>query len=481
MKIELVFIPSPGIGHIRSTTAIAKHLVDSDDRLSITLIVIPSQFSTDTSSSYPESQGRLRYCLLPAGDQSTEEHTFISYIESHKPHVRSTVSELSRKISTQGSRLAGIVVDMFCTSMMDIADELNLPAYIFYTSNVSYLGLQFHVQSLYDENILDVSEFKDDSEAEFDVPTLTRPFPAKCLPSVMFRKEWFPYVLARARCLREVKGILVNSVAEMEPHALKFFSGGNGTPPVYTVGPILDLKADGSGSDSEDEKKTEILRWLDKQPPRSVVFLCFGSLGGFGEEQTREIAVALERSGHRFLWSLRRASNVEHMVGSPPDEFKNLEEILPGGFLERTSEIGKIISWAPQVAVLESLSVGGFVTHCGWNSILESLWFGVPTAAWPIYAEQQFNAFQMVEELGLAAEIRKDYRRGFLAGEAKMVTAEEIERGIKDVMDQDSDMSKRLKEMSRKIHMALMDGGYSSVALKKFVQDVVENIRKEFV
>uniref|UniRef100_A0A1J3CGX7 Glycosyltransferase n=1 Tax=Noccaea caerulescens TaxID=107243 RepID=A0A1J3CGX7_NOCCA len=476
MKIELVFIPSPGIGHMRSTAAVAKHLVDSDDRLSITLIIIPSQFSTAASSSYPESEGRLRYCLLPAGDQSTE-HTFISYIKSYNPHVRSTVSELSRKNSTQRRRLAGIVVDMFCTSMIDIADELGLPAYIFYTSNASYLGLQFHVQSLYDENILDVSELKDDSEAEFEVPTLTRSFPAKCLPSVMLSKEWFPYVLGRARSLRAAKGILVNSVAEMEPQALKFFAAGNGTPPVYTVGPILDLKTD--GSDSEDEKKREILRWLDKQPPRSVVFLCFGSMGGFGEEQTREIAVALERSGHRFLWSLRRASHAEHMIGSPPDEFKNLEEILPEGFLERTSEIGKIISWAPQVAVLESPAVGGFVTHCGWNSILESLWFGVPTAAWPIYAEQQFNAFQMVEELGLAAEIRKDYRRG--AGETEMVTAEEIERGIKGVMEQDGDMSMRLKEISRKIHMALMDGGSSSVALKKFVQDVVENIPKEFV
>lgn len=164
------------------------------------------------------------------------------------------------------------------------------------------------------------------------------------------------------------------------------------------------------------------------------------------------------------------------MTGSPPGEFKNLEEILPKGFLDRTVEIGKIISWAPQVAVLKSPAIGAFVTHCGWNSILESLWFGVPMVAWPIYAEQQFNAFHMVEELCLAAEVRKEYRRDFLAGEPEIVTAEEIERGIKCAMEQDSKMRKRVMEMKDKLHVALVDGGSSNAALKKFVQDVVENV-----
>ncbi|KAJ0264673.1 UDP-glycosyltransferase 71B1 [Hirschfeldia incana] len=471
MELELVFIPSPGIGHFRSTTSIAKLLVDSDDRISVTLIVIPPRFSDHASSSYPESQNRLSYCLLPPGDQSTE-HTFISYINSYKPQVRTAVSELSRR-----RQVAGIVVDMFCTSMTDIAKEFHLPTYIFYTSNASYLGLQFHVQSLYDEEKLDVSELNN-SDVELDVPTLTRPFPASCLPSFMLSKEWFPFIVSRARIFGESKGILVNSVAEMEPQALKFFSDSNSTPPVYAVGPILDLKTDGNAF--KDEKRTEILSWLDKQPLRSVVFLCFGSMGGFSEEQTRETAIALEQTGHRFLWSVRRASTDDTTKASFPEDFTNLEEILPEGFLERTAEIGKIISWAPQVDVLKHRAVGGFVTHCGWNSILESLWFGVPTSAWPIYAEQQCNAFEMVEELGLAAEIRKDYRGDNMLGEPEMVTAKEIESGINCVMEQGSEMRKKVKEMSGKLHVALMDGGSSTAALKKFVQDVVENVPQEF-
>ncbi|WZZ61046.1 hypothetical protein YC2023_061153 [Brassica napus] len=380
----------------------AKLLVASDDRIFITLIIIPSQFSSDASSSYPKSEDRLRYFHLPVGDQTTQQ-TFISYIESQKPHVRAAVSELTKNVPKRSGsrrRLAGIVLDIFCMSMIDVPDEFNLPAYTFYTSNASFLGLLFHVQSLYDNNKLDVSELKN-SDAELTT-------------------------------LRETKGILVNSSGEMEHQALKFFSDmKSNTPPVYAVGPILDFK-----TDNGDEKGSEILRWLDEQPSRSVLFLCFGSMGWFGEKQVREIAVALERSCHRFLWSLRRPSHLGHMNGSPPEEFKNLEEILPEGFLDRTAKIGKIIGWAPQTAVLGSHAIGGFVTHCGWNSILES------------------------ERM------------------PEMVTAEEIEKGLKCVMEQDSEMRKRVKEMKDKLRTALLDGGSSMAALRMFVKDVVENIPK---
>ncbi|CAF2099452.1 unnamed protein product [Brassica rapa] len=477
MKIELVFIPSPGINNVRATAAMVKVLVNSDDRLFVTLVVIPERFSPgDTSSVYPESESRLRYYHLHAGDQSTDDQdqTYMSYIESQKPHVRKAVSKLAHEVSTHPEsprRLAGMVVEFFCTPMIDVADEFGLPAYTYFTSNASYLGLMFHVQHLHDQEHFDVTKLRD-SDAELDVPSLTRPLPATCLPSVMLSKDWFPNLLLRARILRGTKGILVNSVAEIEPQALKFFSGGNGTPPLYAVGPILDLK-----TDSGDEKRREILRWLDEQPPRSVLFLCFGRMGGFSEKQATEMAVALERSGHRFLWSLRCAAPAEKiMTGAPPGEFTNLDAVLPQGFLDRTAKVGKIITWAPQVAVLAHPAVGGFVTHCGWNSILESLWFGVPMAAWPIYAEQQFNAFRMVEELGVAAEIRKDYRRDNLLGESEMVTAEEIERGINCVMEQDGEIRKRVEEMSEQFHMALMDGGSSTHAMRKFVQHVIENI-----
>ncbi|CAH2068886.1 unnamed protein product [Thlaspi arvense] len=220
------------------------------------------------------------------------------------------------------------------------------------------------------------------------------------------------------------------------------------------------------------------MTWLDDQPPSSVLFLCFGSRGSFEEDQVKEIAHALERAGHRFLWSLRRPPAKGKI--EVPREYENPNEILPEGFMERTAEIGKVIGWAPQVAVLSHPAVKGFVSHCGWNSTLESLWCGVPVATWPLYAEQPMNAFLMVKEFGLAVEIKLDYDKEFYKGEEPpvLVTAEEIENGIRRLMEgnESVEIRERVKEMSKKSRTAMKEGGSSHAYLGRFIEAVIDNV-----
>ncbi|KAG2239178.1 hypothetical protein Bca4012_023943 [Brassica carinata] len=475
MTMELVFIPSPGIGHLRSTVELAKQLINGDERLSITVIIIPRSFGGDVGDFAPfftPSHDRLRYETISVADNPTGERLPTQvYIANQKPQVRDAVAKLLDPMRVDSPRLAGFVIDMFCIAMMDVADEFGVPTYMVYTSNATFLGYTLHLQKMHDEKKCDTSEL-DESVKELEFPCLTRPYPVECLPYMFVSKEWLPLFLAQARKFRKMKGILVNTVAELEPHALKVLSrDGDELPRAYPIGPVLHLQ---NGSGDDGGKESEILRWLDEQPARSVVFLCFGSLGGFSDEQTREIAVALERSGHRFLWSLRRAS--PNILTEGPGDVTNLEEVLPKGFLDRTSDRGKVIGWAPQVAVLAKPAIGGFVTHCGWNSMLESLWFGVPMVTWPLYAEQKVNAFEMAEELGLAVEIRKFIRGDLLEGVVmETVTAEDLEKAIRNVMEQDSDVRNRVTEMAEKCHVALMDGGSSKAALRKFIQDVIKN------
>ena len=192
------------------------------------------------------------------------------------------------------------------------------------------------------------------------------------------------------------------------------------------------------------------MKWLDAQPPLSVVFLCFGSMGSFGPTQVKEMALGLEISGHRFLWSLRTSTST-------------LE-----GFLDRIKGKGMICrGWAPQVEVLAHKAIGGFVSHCGWNSILESLWYGVPIVTWPIFAEQQHNAFRMVKELGLAMELGLDYRSG-----RDLVTANEIKRVVRRVMG-DNEVRKKVKEMGEMARKAVMDGGSSFKYFGQLIKDMI--------
>lgn len=175
------------------------------------------------------------------------------------------------------------------------------------------------------------------------------------------------------------------------------------------------------------------------------------------ETQAAEAAVGIERSGHRFLWSLRLAEGEG--------------DGLPSGFREATNGRGVVIEgWVPQVEVLAHGAVGGFVTHGGWNSCLESLWFGVPMVTWPMYAEQHLNAFMMTAEMGVAAEMEVDRRRGGWA------TAQEVELKLRWLMGDSEDVRKvkeRVREMKDACRAAVEIDGSSYDGLDTLVTELM--------
>ncbi|XP_022883779.1 UDP-glycosyltransferase 71A15-like [Olea europaea var. sylvestris] len=263
------------------------------------------------------------------------------------------------------------------------------------------------------------------------------PIPGKVFPSRFFDEDGLTMLLSMARRFRETKGIPINTFLDLEAYALKSLSDDDKIPPVYPIGPILHVKVK-----SDDNKDCEeIMECFDEQP-----------------------------CGHRFLWSLRKPPPKDSI--EDPSEYENPEEVLPKGFLQCTAGFGKVIGWAPQVAILSHPSVGGFVSHCGWNSTLESVWCGVPIVAWPMYAEQHANAFELVKDLGIAVEIKMDYWRG----SDLIVKAEEIEKGIRRLMEPESEMRTKMKQLKNKSRMTSMEGGSSYNFLRCFIDNVIDNI-----
>ncbi|KAG5252501.1 anthocyanidin O-glucosyltransferase [Salix suchowensis] len=248
-KAELVFIPTPGISHLVSTVEVAKLLVDRDERLSITFLIMKLLLDPKVDTfidSVSTACNRIRFIHLSKyePDPNQPNKSLFSLIESQKPNVKEEVSRLvSRSESSPGSpTLAGFVLDMFCTCMIDVANEFAVPSYIFLTSGAAFLGLQFYVQALQDEQKVDPTEFKG-SDAELVMPCLENPLQLSfCL----------------LLCLTK-NGCQFSSV-QLE------------------VGPMLNLNRDGD-RDVESDKFKDIRQWLDDQPPFSVVYLCFGSRG----------------------------------------------------------------------------------------------------------------------------------------------------------------------------------------------------------
>ncbi|GAB2231630.1 hypothetical protein Droror1_Dr00010639 [Drosera rotundifolia] len=481
---ELVFIPVPAMGHLIPAVEIVRRMVAQDSRISFVTLIFKMNSDAVVTAYIKSLQSdasfdrRIKFVELPPLENppDTNSTTFFErMIEDYRPIVNRILKE---RIKSSRDQLAGFMVDMFCTAMMDVAEELNVPCYVFITSNAAFLNLTFHFQSLRDDHRVDVTEFTD-PKTELDVPGFKNQVPCSVLPMVFLDKDrGCDDMLNQTKKYREAKGILINTFMELESHAIQSLSNDPRIPTIYPIGPIIDLNAhsqDGAGGPHGDAES--IRRWLDEQPTASVVFLCFGSLGSFPEDQVREMAKGLERSGHRFLWSLRGPPTADDRFNHPTD-LENLEQVLPEGFLDRTAKVGKIIGWAPQVAILSHPAVGGFASHCGWNSILESLWMGVPIAAWPMYAEQQLNAFAMVKELGLAVEIWMHYKWNHRKRVSNgIVEADTIERGIKMLMDNGNDNAVRAKvqEMSEVCRRAAMEGGSSSAQLASLIEDVLHS------
>ncbi|CAK7345148.1 unnamed protein product [Dovyalis caffra] len=485
-KVEVVFIPLPAMGHVIAAVELAKLIVERGNQISTSVLIMhpapdPSTAKYTESLSASTLPNRMRVVDLPSLEHTAVSNTggnwMASLADAHKPHVKEFVSKFKTQseLSPDSPRLAGFVFDSFVLGMEDLAEEFGVPWYVFSASGAAFIGSMLHLQALHDEQKVDLFEFEN-SDAELEIPSLVNRFPAKLLPSIVFHRQSFSTFLDAARRLRKTRGIVVNTFKELESHAVDSLSNGE-IPPVYPVGPIVRSQGNDYdfGSDRINDYK-DIMQWLDDQPPSSVLFLCFGSWGSFSIDQVKEIACALEQCGHRFLWCLRKPSSSKAKIESPSD-YLNFQEILPQGFLDRTVERGKVIGWAPQVEILAHKAVGGFVSHCGWNSTLESILFGVPIAAWPLYGEQQFNAFEMVIELGLAVEIKIDYRNDFfLDGSKVIVSSDEIKKRVKFAMEQDSEIRNKVKEMSQLSRKALLANGSSYSALDLLIEDMMKNI-----
>ncbi|KAF5733695.1 crocetin glucoside glucosyltransferase-like [Tripterygium wilfordii] len=195
------------------------------------------------------------------------------------------------------------------------------------------------------------------------------------------------------------------------------------------VGPLVQDPIE----EMEDGSK-EISKWLDRKEQSSTVFVSFGSEYFLTKEEREEVAYGLEISKVNFIWVIRFHE----------EEKTNLEESLPLKFIDRIGEKGLVVEgWAPQARILRHCSVGGFVSHCGWSSVMESMKFGVPIIGMPMQLDQPLNA-RLVEDVGVGVEVKRNKSGRF--------EREEIAKVIREVMvEKNRDVKRKAKEMSENL------------------------------
>ncbi|MED6168832.1 hypothetical protein PIB30_015208 [Stylosanthes scabra] len=265
-------------------------------------------------------------------------------------------------------------------------------------------------------------------------------------------------------------GYIFNTSRALEGPYLEHVSKVMGHTRVFGVGPLC-LIGVGGGVNRVDPNPNsgsgDVLEWLDGcEEDASVLYVCFGSQKLLRKELMEVLAAGLERSGTRFVWVVKEAATAEHVeegYGSVPDGFE--DRVLGRGLVVR--------GWAPQVAILSHRAVGGFLSHCGWNSVLEAVAAGVAILGWPMEADQFVNAWWLVEALGVAVKV------GDGDGEDSLPDPDELGRVIHGLMGGNSIQKERAKATREEAVKAVSDGGSSSKELDELVEALKQLVHKE--
>lgn len=271
-------------------------------------------------------------------------------------------------------------------------------------------------------------------------------------------------------------GVVVNSFDVIEQGCAEGYKKAINKK-VWCVGPVslsnkgnLD-KFERGNKASIDEKKC--MGWLDSMKQRSVVYACLGSQCRLVPSQLIQLGLGLEASKHPFIWVVKTGERY-------PELEKWLEEEK---FEERIKGRGLLIKgWAPQILILSHPAIGGFLTHCGWNSTIEGVCSGVPMLTWPLFAEQFFNEKLIVEILrvGVQVGVEVPVRWGEEEKVEDLVNKHEVETAVDALMDggkEGEERRKRARELGEMARIATEEGGSSHSNMSLLIQDIIQQIQ----
>ncbi|KAK7256460.1 hypothetical protein RIF29_29910 [Crotalaria pallida] len=364
---HIALVSCPGYSHLVAIVELSKRLVQLHPNFHVTCIIPTIGPPPNNSKAYLQTlPPNINSIFLPPINKQDLPQVSNPAIILQLTVALSLPSlhEVLKSLSSQAP-LAALVADFFALEALNFANEFDTLSYIYFPVAAMVLSLLFHIPKL-DEKIS--GEYRDMTEP-VQIPGCV-PIMGPDLPASLQNRssEDYKQFLEHAKGLSSVNGILINTFIEMESGTLRALAEeGAGNACIYPVGPITQ-----KGSTIEEDG-LECLTWLDNQPHSSVLYVSFGSGGALSQDQVNELALGLELSGQKFLWVFRapRDSASDGYIGAANEDPL---PFLPSGFLERTKVQGLVVPlWTPQVQVLSHRSVGGFLSHCGWSSILESV------------------------------------------------------------------------------------------------------------
>lgn len=449
-KKHLLFFPLPLQGHITPILQLADILHRSSDSFSIT--VIHTRFNAPNPLHYPHFTFRPIDDGLSEADTSGLSVFDLAYLINRRC-LEPFTSCLNELFSSGSDDYAALISDPAFHFTRDVAERFGLKRFVLRTSGVANFRIFTMLSMFLEKGYLPMQ-----ANGLEDPITELPPLRVKDLPfhNVPDLENFYRFIDALVEESKTSSGIIFNTFQELEGVPIEALRRELQVP-IIPVGPFHKYFPSASSSLLKPDGTS--IPWLNKQEPKSVIYVSFGSVTAIGKDEFLEIAWGLANSQCPFLWVVR------------PKSVKGFEwvEALPNGYIDSLNERGHIVKWAPQLDVLEHPSIGAFWTHSGWNSTLEGICEGVPMICTPYFSDQTVNA----------RYVSFDWRVG-ISLENNGLERGSIERTVRRVLvERDGEeIRQRARDFKEKAERTLRQGGASFEALERLVRDLLSSSRQ---
>ncbi|KAK9700067.1 hypothetical protein RND81_08G215300 [Saponaria officinalis] len=440
LNCRVILFPQPYIGHLTPMLNLGNALYSKG----FSVTIIQTRFNSLNPSEHPNFS--FHYIEDPmskdAAPWSGTLRTIVLLNESCLGGFRDCLSRILEDASVKKETVACLIADPMWAFVGSVADEFNLPRLALRTGGLLALILYDSLSLLRDKGYFQESE---QEAAVVEIP----PLKVKDLPS----EEYHETMTLMAKGTKSYsQGIICNSFKELDGTILDRVRKTLRSTPIFPIGPLHKYASTSLASIITPDQST--ITWLNTQAPNSVLYVSFGTLATLSKEEFLEVAWGLANSEQPFLWAaLPRLIN----------GLKTNDALFSDDFLEAVKDRSHIIAWAPQKEVLAHPAVGGFWTHCGWNSTIESICEGVPMICLPFFGDQKMNARHLSDVLKVALQLEKGINR------------HEIERTIRRLMveKEGEELRKRSASLKLVAEQCIEEGGSSHESLDQLTSHIL--------
>ncbi|KAI3526501.1 hypothetical protein L1887_05757 [Cichorium endivia] len=444
---QVVVVPYPGRGHINPLLNFCYFLssrLNQHNQTSIFTVIVTEEWLGFIDPDL--KHGNIRFATIPnvLPSELNRGSDMIAFLTAVKTKMERPFEEVLDQMELPAEL---IIADASMSWPFEVANRRNIPVAAYWPMSAAMFSVIHHVDLLELQNHLYVDESeRGDEHIDYipGIPSLT----IADLPMVFHAKFGHMFkglVPNTLEVTKKANYVLLSTIYELESNVIDALRAKIQIP-IYTSG----LNIPYSQIEPNLTSTGPIISWLDSKPPRSVLYVSLGSYLSVSSAEMSEIAAGLTQSGVSFLWVAR-------------GETSHLKETCGGK--------GMVVEWCDQLRVLLHSSIGGFWTHCGWNSVKESLFSGVPMLTFPILLDQPLNSKAIVEDWKVGWKVRKE-----MGG----IKRDDIANVVREFMDAKSVERLGMMERAKKIHeicQSVVEGGSTQEDLKEFVKGMLGNQR----